>query len=399
MAQKIPLWLDCDPGHDDAIAIILAAHNPRLELLGISTVSGNQTVDKTTINAIKMLEAVGRPEIPVYKGAGKPLLRFTKNDPEIHGESGLDGTDLLPALDEQRYIEAYEKNAIEEMAKAIFASEEKVSLVALGPLTNIALLVCTYPAVVSKIKILSFMGGALKEGNRSAVAEFNILCDPEAAQIVMQAGFENLVMVPLDVTHKAIVTQEVLDRIKNSVDPVNSNFCMLVTDILLFFKSTYSSAFGFHSGPPLHDPLAVFYVLEPYAFSSKLMRVDVECGFGMCAGQTVCDIWDYEREKPKNCLVTQDIDLYREKGEFKSVHPVNDDGGSGSENNSIFEDPRFLKAVERYNNQMLPTSFNQVNWTSKVLLETIMLPFLQNFILSISKVLIGRWKRMGGFVG
>ncbi|PVU96639.1 hypothetical protein BB559_002320 [Furculomyces boomerangus] len=307
--SRIPMWVDCDPGHDDAMAIILAAYHPEINLLGISTVSGNQSVQKTTANAISMLESIGRTEIPVVMGASKPLLRFLQHDAEIHGESGLDGTKLLPKCNQELYEKSKQgKKAITVIYEAIMASSEPVSLIALGTLTNIALLVSVYPEVVKKVKVFSFMGGAISVGNRSAVAEFNIMCDPEAAQIVMNAGFEHMAMVPLDVTHTALVTPTVLEMIKSRVGKVNANFSTMVCELLMFFRDSYKNTFGFNEGPPLHDPLAVFYVVAREAFEEKLMRVDVECGEGMCAGQTVCDIWNYSA-KPKNCYVTSKVDL------------------------------------------------------------------------------------------
>ncbi|OMJ09903.1 Inosine-uridine-preferring nucleoside hydrolase-like protein [Smittium culicis] len=291
--SKSPVWLDCDPGHDDAMAIILA---------------GNQSVEKTTANAISILEASGRSDVPVFMGAKKPLIRVIKHDPEIHGESGLDGTDLLPKCNKALYEKAESSTAINEMAKAILESSSPVHLVALGSLTNIALLVTVYPQVIENIEVFSFMGGAIGVGNRSAVAEFNILCDPEAAQIVMQAGFKHMAMVPLDVTHTALVTNSVLNQIESKVGPVNKNFSIMVKELMLFFKDSYAKTFGFNNGPPLHDPLAVYYLTNRASFEEKLMRVDVECGNGMCAGQTVCDIWEYSTAQ-KNCYVTSKVDV------------------------------------------------------------------------------------------
>ncbi|OLY81309.1 Inosine-uridine-preferring nucleoside hydrolase-like protein [Smittium mucronatum] len=279
--SRTPIWLDCDPG--------------------------NQSVEKTTANAISILEASGRSDVPVFMGASKPLIRIAKHDPEIHGESGLDGTSLLPTFNKSLYEKAKSSVAINEIAKAILNSPEPVYLVASGSLTNIAILVSVYPQIVNKVKVFSFMGGALGAGNRSAVAEFNILCDPEAAQIVMQAGFNHMAMVPLDVTHTVLVTDAVLKMIQNRVGPSNERFSKMIQELLLFFKGSYEKTFGFKEGPPLHDPLAIYYLISQGSFESKLMRVDVECGDGMCAGQTVCDIWGYSSLK-KNCYVTSKVD-------------------------------------------------------------------------------------------
>jgi inosine-uridine nucleoside N-ribohydrolase len=191
--------LDCDPGHDDALAIILASYNPKVSLLGISTVSGNQSIDKTTLNAAKVLAVSGVQDVCVYKGQGSPLLRVPKHDPEIHGECGLGGSvlstwteadvnalnpSILPAEG------TVGKKGVIAMAEAILASPTPVALVATGALTNVALCLQLYPEIKANISQISFMGGAMETGNRSPVAEFNILCDPEAAEIVVNSGCE-----------------------------------------------------------------------------------------------------------------------------------------------------------------------------------------------------------------
>ncbi|KAI8063214.1 Inosine/uridine-preferring nucleoside hydrolase domain-containing protein [Gongronella butleri] len=304
---RIPVWLDCDPGHDDAMAIMLAAYHPDLHLLGISTVAGNQTVDKTTINAARILKAAGIEGVRVVAGAGKALMRHSAVDEEIHGDTGLDGTDLLPELDAS-YLYPKDKKAIQVMAEAILGSDEPVALVVTGTMTNVALLVTVYPEVVPKLRCLSFMGGALLAGNRSPVAEFNLLSDPEAAQIVLTSGIDNIVMVPLDVTHTALVNDKVLDLLAKATDVINPRFHRLVRDLLLFFKSGYESAFGFKNGPPLHDPLAVAYLVMRSGFEERYLRVDVDHVSPLCAGQTVVDVWN-DSKLPKNCWVTTKVDV------------------------------------------------------------------------------------------
>ncbi|OMH85897.1 Inosine-uridine-preferring nucleoside hydrolase-like protein [Zancudomyces culisetae] len=313
--EQILLWLDCDPGHDDALAIILAAFNSHVKFLGISTASGNQTAAKTTANAISILESIGKKhDIPVVMGASKPLLRKRQNSPEIHGESGLDGTSLLPKCDKVLYAKAQERKAIDVMAQTILAQDRKVVLVATGAMTNIALLVSVYPEVVEKVEMFTFMGGAsFGPGNVSATAEFNIYIDPEAAQICMQAGFQHVAMIPLDVTHTVLVTDNIIDRIRREVGEKNKTFAQMICELMVFFRDTYERVFDFHDGPPLHDPLAVFYAIthkqNKLAFKEKLMRVDVECGNGLCVGQTVCDIWGNSSTEEKNCYVTLSVDV------------------------------------------------------------------------------------------
>eukprot|EP00747_Dinoflagellata_sp_TGD_P220676 gnl/TRDRNA2_/TRDRNA2_92608_c0_seq1.p1 gnl/TRDRNA2_/TRDRNA2_92608_c0~~gnl/TRDRNA2_/TRDRNA2_92608_c0_seq1.p1 ORF type:complete len:340 (-),score=51.11 gnl/TRDRNA2_/TRDRNA2_92608_c0_seq1:53-1072(-) len=274
-----PVWLDCDPGHDDAIAIILAGY--RTNLLGISTVAGNQTVENTTINARRMCIAAGLGDIPVYKGVGRPLLRENKPDFEIHGKSGLDGS---PALDALPLGTMLEGKAVLKMAEAIEASPEPVNLVATGCLTNVALFLRLYPELLPKVKQIVFMGGAVGVGNRSAAAEFNILCDPESARIVCDCGAK-VVMVPLEVTHTALATDDVFAKI----DAMATPFARMVSNIINFFREGYKKAFDFDS-PPIHDPCAVAYVIDPSLFDAKLLRVDIECASELCAGRTVVDL-------------------------------------------------------------------------------------------------------------
>ena len=245
MADAKPMWLDCDPGHDDALAIILAGHSSSIDLLGISTVAGNQSVDKTTLNAAKVLAVSGIRNIKVYKGQAGPLLPRTKihgddHDPEIHGECGLGGSiisawteDKVNSIDDAILSESKTKGVL-AMAAALMDAPEPVAVVATGALTNVALCLKLFPEVKEKISVISFMGGALGLGNRSPVAEFNILCDPEAAQIVVDSGLP-VIMVPLEVTHTALATDSVLERIR----AMDSQYADMVVDLLTFFKQTY----------------------------------------------------------------------------------------------------------------------------------------------------------------
>eukprot|EP00128_Syssomonas_multiformis_P009548 Colp12_sorted_trinity150504_noHs@34163 len=186
----------------------------------------------------------------------------------------------------------------------LLKAHKPVTLIATGALTNVALALTLYPECLHKIRSIVLMGGAMTTGNRSPVAEFNIMCDPEAASIVFESGV-TVVMVPLEVTHTALVTPQVLERIRN----IGSGaFPTLVIDLLLFFKETYERVFGFKSGPPLHDPLAVAYVIAPHLFETKFLRVDVECGSSLCFGQTVCDVWG-DSKLPRNVHVTTRVDV------------------------------------------------------------------------------------------
>lgn len=301
------VWLDCDPGHDDAFAIILAATSPSLKLLGISSVAGNQEVSKTTANAARVLQAAGVENVNVVSGQKVPLLRSPRHDPGIHGESGLDGTDLLPSTAaSQHHLEEWkEKKAINQMFDTISGVEGgNVHLVATGALTNVAMLLLLYPEVKPFIKQIVLMGGAIGVGNRGPVSEFNILCDPEAASIVFQCGLP-VVMVPLEVTHTALATPMVLSDIATKC--ANSRFSTCMVELLTFFKDTYLRVFKFES-PPVHDPCAVAWLLDPSKFEAELMRVDVECASTLGAGQTVCDVW-HDSDQPKNVTVVQKMDV------------------------------------------------------------------------------------------
>ncbi|KAJ1674259.1 Uridine nucleosidase 1 [Spiromyces aspiralis] len=251
-----------------------------------------------------------------------------RHDPEIHGESGLGGTDLLPPVDADDDILFYPAGAkaIAVMAETILSNPDPVCLVVIGPMTNVALLLSVYPEVVPRIRSLAFMGGTLKGGNRSPVAEFNILasptphtanaqmhvhdaeCDPEAAQIVLTSGIKEIAMIPLDVTHMTLTTKQVLETLEQKIKPINPRFYQMLRELLCFFNQTYCEVFGFKEGSPLHDPNAVAYLIDPTIYDRKLMRVDVECASTLCYGQTICDIWE-QSPLPKNCWVTTSVDV------------------------------------------------------------------------------------------
>ncbi|EEQ83736.1 hypothetical protein RJZ56_006322 [Blastomyces dermatitidis] len=287
--QVTPLWLDCDPGHDDAFAILLAAHHPSLKLLGISTVHGNGSLENTTVNAGCILEAIGRSDIPVYPGAYKPFCRAAVHAPDIHGLSGLDGTDLLPTPTRPP---VRNPSATVAMREALLAQPRNTAwLVATGTLTNVALLFATFPEVAEHIRGLSIMGGAIgggfsdasickrpgaeaRIGNTTHFAEFNIYCDPESAQSIFSSPVlaRKTVLIPLDLTHKVLGTPNVQSLILqtetqpgangNGVIPTPSVLRRILHALLIYFANTYESVFGLDVGPPLHDPVAVAVLLS-----------------------------------------------------------------------------------------------------------------------------------------
>src|SRR5213083_736683 len=235
-----PILIDCDPGHDDAIALLLAVASPEVELLGVTSVAGNQTLEKTTANAIRVLEFVGRADVPVAAGADRPLVREQFVASEVHGETGLDGPDLPTPQSEP-----VAQHAVDYLAEKIRDSERPVTLIPVGPLTNVALLFALHPDARPERIVL--MGGAIAEGNVTPAAEFNIWCDPEAAARVFTSGID-LTMIGLDVTHKALFTNEHEQRLRGNVGE-------MVTALLEFYGRFHKQYYNWN-GSPIHDAVA-----------------------------------------------------------------------------------------------------------------------------------------------
>ena len=285
--------LDCDPGHDDAIALLLALASPELDVLGVTTVHGNQTVEKTTQNALRVLDLVGRSDLPVAAGAERPLSRELTVASHVHGESGLDGPALPPAgrlpLGE---------HAVDFLERTIAASPSPVTLVPTGPLTNMALLLeRTGGANVERIIL---MGGAIAEGNMTPAAEFNIWADPEAAQAVFRAGLD-ITMIGLDVTHRAVTTPAVLARLRAA-----GTIGGFVADLVDFFAVYHLETYGW-DGAPIHDAVAVAHVVRPALVTTIDANVEVELESDLCRGRTVVDRWKHT-ERPVNAHVGIELD-------------------------------------------------------------------------------------------
>jgi inosine-uridine nucleoside N-ribohydrolase len=288
--------LDCDPGHDDAIALLLALGSPELELLGVTTVSGNQTLEKTTANAIRVLDHLGRTGMTVAAGAGRPLVRERYVADYVHGETGLDGPELPPPA-----REPVPEHAIEFIAAR--ASEAPLTLVPTGPLTNVALFLARYPELQHRIERVVLMGGAIAEGNVTPAAEFNIWADPEAAERVFQSGLD-VTMVGLDVTHKALFRQEHADRLAAA-----GTAGRLVADLYGFYVQFHQSQYGWN-GTPVHDAVAVAHVIDPSILETKDRGVIVDTGPELSRGRTYVDLWRRAGWEP-NCHVATDIDSAR----------------------------------------------------------------------------------------
>jgi inosine-uridine nucleoside N-ribohydrolase len=265
------ILLDCDPGHDDAIALLLALASPELELLGVTTVAGNQTVEKTTANAIRVLELVGS-DVPVAAGAGRPLVREPYVAAYVHGETGLDGPDLPPAR-----REPVDQHAVDFLAERI----DGATLVATGPLTNVALLLAREEASPERIVL---MGGAIAEGNVTPAAEFNIWADPEAAARVFSSGLD-VTMVGLDVTHQALLTDEHAAGLRE-----NGRVGSVVADLLDFYGTFHKQVYDFE-GSPIHDAVAVAQVIRPDLLELRELNVEIDRESELCRGRTVVDVW------------------------------------------------------------------------------------------------------------
>ncbi|QXC40019.1 pyrimidine-specific ribonucleoside hydrolase RihA [Aeromonas jandaei] len=295
--MALPVILDCDPGHDDAIALILALASPELKVLAVTTSAGNQTPDKTLNNALRILTLLGRDDIPVAAGAPKPLARELIIADNVHGESGLDGPKLPdPAFAPQGMT------GIELMARALRESPEPVTLVPTGPLTNIALLLAAHPELKGKIARIVLMGGAAGAGNWTPAAEFNIYVDPEAADMVFKSGIP-ITMCGLDVTHEAQVMDEDIERVRAITNPV----AQCVAGLLDFFMIYHRDPKWGFAGAPLHDPCTIAWLLNPALFHGVECRVDIETRGEHTVGMTVVDRYGLSG-KPANALVLLGLD-------------------------------------------------------------------------------------------
>lgn len=294
MSEKIPVILDGDPGHDDAIAWVLANASPALEILAVTTSAGNQTIEKTTYNALRICTLIGL-HVPLAKGASRPLISEPMAAASVHGASGLDG----PALPEPDF--APEKcSAVQLMAKVLSGSSRPVTIVATGPLTNVASLLLTHPALKSKIQQISLMGGGVQHGNWTPAAEFNILVDPEAAETVFTSGIP-ILMAGLDVTEQALIYPEDAKRIRAVGNPVAS----VMADWLDFFYQ-FHQRLGY-AGAPVHDAVAVTALIHPELLQMQPLYVQIETTGQYCRGATVADFLG-ALGKPANVQCGMNID-------------------------------------------------------------------------------------------
>lgn len=273
--MSIPIIIDCDPGHDDAIALMLAAASPELDLLGVTTVAGNTRLEQTTMNAIRVLDLLGL-DVPVAAGADRPLVRDLVVAEYVHGASGLDGPQLSPP---SRGAEPM--SAVPFLAALLEAAPRPVTLVPVGPLTNVALLLAVHPNVVHKIDRIVLMGGSMGQGNVTPSAEFNIYVDPEAASRVFSSGLD-VTMIGLDVTHQALLRAPDAERLAKS-----GKVGKFVADLFGFFAAREPDSHGL-GGAPIHDAAAIAHLIWPDLVTTERLRVVVDLG-EVGRGRTVVD--------------------------------------------------------------------------------------------------------------
>ncbi len=298
MASR-PVIIDTDPGQDDCIAILLALASPELQILGLAAVAGNVGVDLTAANALKICEIAGRPDIKVFRGCDRPLEKPLTIAPEIHGKSGLDGADLPPPR-----MALQGDHAVDWLIATLMGRPARgTTLVALGPLTNVATALRREPRIAQKIDELVVMGGASRAlGNVTPAAEFNIHVDPHAADIVLAAGIPNLLMT-LDVTHQVLATKARRDRIRDLGTPAAAT----VARLLEFYAERERVG---PDGVPLHDPCTIAYLLDATLFRGERINVAIELAGTHTTGMTVMD-WRRRTGRAPNCLVFREVDHER----------------------------------------------------------------------------------------
>jgi purine nucleosidase len=296
VAPPVPTILDCDPGHDDMVAILLAAAHPGIDLRAITTVAGNGTLERTTYNARAVCGMAGIRDVPIAAGAPGPLVGTLRTAAHVHGESGLDGAELGGAV-----VPLAPEHAVDLMARLLRSAPEPVTLVPTGPLTNVALLLRTHPELAERVREIVLMGGSTDVGNVEPLAEFNIHVDPEAADVVFSCGLP-VTMCGLNVTHQALATDAVLERLRGLGTPLAET----VVRLLVFFRDRYRDIWGLPA-PPVHDPVAVARVIDPELVRCEEAHVAVELHGTHTRGATVCDRFGVRGRTP-NARVAMELD-------------------------------------------------------------------------------------------
>lgn len=293
--MKRNIILDCDPGHDDAVAILLAGKNPKINLLGISVVAGNQTIEKTAKNAYNVASYLGI-KVPIAIGCEFPMVRDRVICASIHGESGLDGFDF-PKIDYH-----FDKRHGVQLIIDSILNNDHVTVVATGPLTNVAMAIKLEPKILKKIDEIILMGGSVDNGNTSPAAEFNIMCDPEAAHVVFTSGV-TVKMIGLNVTRKVIVEDEVISR----MEKINNAASDMFVKLMHVFNENQRKTFGIKAGP-LHDPATIASIIDEDLIKYQKMNAVIDISHGPSYGRTNCDVFDYLHAE-KNAYVAMDINV------------------------------------------------------------------------------------------
>ena len=291
--------IDCDPGHDDAVALLLAGGDPRLELLGITTVAGNQTLQRVTHNARVVATVAGLTNVPIVAGSARPLVRELRTAPEIHGESGLDGPAPIDPT-----VELTAGHGAQFLADTILADPGRVTVVPTGPLTNVALALRMYPEIEHAVERVVLMGGSYTRGNTTPAAEFNIYVDPEAADAVFAAGWD-LTMIGLDVTHLALFTPQVGERLA----AIDTSAARWMAQLLTFFGERYRTS-GRMGNPPIHDAVAVASVIDPSLITARDARVEIETAGRLTRGMTVVDFNAAPDGRTHHVAIDLDVDRF-----------------------------------------------------------------------------------------
>lgn len=296
---RTKIILDCDPGHDDAVAITLAGRSPAIELLGVTVVAGNQTLEKTLLNARRVVEHLDL-DVKVYAGCDRPMVRDKLIADDIHGESGLDG----PVFAELRRP-AETKHAVHYIIETLMASAGDVTMVTCGPMTNLGMAIRLEPRIVDKIKRIVLMGGAYTIGNMTPAAEFNILADADAAHVCFSCGAP-VTMVGLDVTRQVLCYPHIVERMRKIGNKASALFC----DLMTFFNATQKAVFGWEGGP-LHDPLTVASLIDPQVLETRPVFAEVDIRSVQSYGRTNCDFFNYLKRKPNIDLgIGVDVERY-----------------------------------------------------------------------------------------
>lgn len=294
--EKMKIILDCDPGHDDAVAITLAGSSEKIELLGVTIVAGNQTLEKTSVNGLRVCQWLDL-DVPVYAGCGQPMIRDKMIAADIHGETGLDGPVFPPTT---KKLE--EKHAVNFIIDTLMASDGDITMVTTGPMTNLAMAMRMEPRIIPKIKQIVFMGGAYTNGNVTPAAEFNIIADADAASVVFRSG-RPLVMCGLDITRKVLCYPEIVER----MDKVGNKASDLFVALMKHFCKSQKEVFGWEGGP-LHDPCTIAYLIDPTVLTIKPMHATVDIRSTESYGRTNCDYFGYMGLEP-TANVAIDIDV------------------------------------------------------------------------------------------